>query len=167
MDDFLMAIKERVLPLALALALALAFVSGSTARAEPTPAPTVATTMNEYQSAMAQYQLDLRTFNELMKAREKLRNSINRTFMTEVLRANANLRKVMGTARHTTAMRSAKTARDVAIMDAITGRDVAITNIPTPPVEPIKPVKPEKVEKMQSPLEPEKHDKKVRSKKAR
>ncbi len=163
MDDFLMAIKQRVLP----LALTLAFLFGATARAEPTPAPTTATTMDEYQSAMAQYQLDLRTFNESMKAREKLRNSINRTFITEVLRANANLKRVMGTTKNTTAMRSAKTARDVAIMNAITGRDGAIANIPTLPVELIKPVKPEKVEKIPSPLETEKHDKKVKSKKAR
>ncbi len=156
MHDFLMAIKQRVLP----LALVLAFVFGSTARAEPTPAPTTATTMNEYQSAMAQYQLDLRTFNESMKAREKLRNSINQTFMLAVLRANANLKKVMSTTKNTTAMRSAKTARDVAIMNAITARDVAIANVPPPPVEPIKPVKPEKVEKMQLSPEVEKSNKK-------
>ncbi len=157
----LMAIKQRVLP----LALAFAFLFGPTARAEPTPAPTTPTTMSEYQSAMAQYQLDLQIFNKTMREQEALRKTINKTFMTAVRKANADLKKVMRTTKHATAMRSAKTARDDVIMNAITERDVAIAYVATPPVEPIKPVKPEKVEKMQSPFEPEKPNKK--SKKAK
>lgn len=129
-----MAIKQRVLP----LALAFAFLFGSTARAEPTPAPTLPTTMSEYQSAMAQYQLDLQIFKETKREQEALRKTINQTFMRAVRQANADLKKVMRTTRNATAARYAKTARDVAIANAITERDVAIANAPTPPVEPVK-----------------------------
>ncbi len=162
-----MAIKQRVLP----LALAFAFLFGSTARAEPTPAPTVSATMSEYQSAMTQYRLDLQIFNETIREQEALRKTINRTFTKAVLKANANLKKVMRTTKHATAMRSANAARDVAIMNAITERDLAIAYVATPPVEPIKPVKPEKVEKVEKvekiQLSPEVEKSNKKSKKAK
>lgn len=131
----------RIAVVALGLCIAMSSAGPSFADATPTPSP-------DFQSLMAQFKIEMVTFQKVMKSRELDRMKINQIFMSAVNDANRNAKTTLKAAKTPTAKSEVITTQKAAIAVANAVRDAAILAMGQPPVAPIAPVKPSKTPQM-------------------
>jgi hypothetical protein len=109
----------------------------------PTPAASTDLVIN-YKIALEKYRGDLRIF-------EEKRRAINLVFKEAIEKALSDARTASALNQSQMKKRQNMSAKQEAVIEAISARDAAIETLGPPPIEPMPPAKPAKSEKLKKP----------------
>jgi len=145
------------------LSASIIFSTQSFAAPSPTPTPTPTPTLSvidEYLNALDKFEMEIEVYFDAMKLREEMRDMMNETFASAVLKSTRDAK--IATRRATSAANKSAIIeqRKLAIQNAVLQRSAAIAALGPMPVKPIEPIRPKGVMELAPLSKKEKKEKK-------
>ncbi len=130
----------------------------------PTPTPTLSV-MEAYLSALDKFKIEMKVYFDAMELREEMRDMMNETFASAVLKSTHDAKIAMRRATSAANKSAIIAQRKLAIQNAVLQRNASIAALGPMPVKPVEPIRPEGIIKF-APL-PKKDNKEKKEKKER
>ncbi len=147
------------------LSASIIFSTQSFAAPSPTPTPTpTLSVMDAYLNALDKFKMEMKVYFDAMELREEMRDMINETFASAVLKATLDAKFATRRATSAAVKRMIIDQKKLAIQRAVIQRDVAIAALGPMPVKPVEPIRPEGIIKI-APLSKKSNEEKKNNKK--
>ncbi len=148
------------------IVLSASIVFSAQSFAAPSPTPTSTPTlsvMDAYLNALDKFKMEMKVYFDAMELREEMRDMMNETFASAVLKSTLDAKIATRRAMSAAAKRTIIDQKKLAIQRAVIQRDASIAALGPMPVKPVEPIRPEGVMKL-APL-PKKDNKDNKEKK--